>query len=75
MQIENVTREHRVEGRMVLVKRRATQRDRDTRELVEGFVLKLEGRREIFVEAGDDIEVTSGGSTQTRTRGRVHSRR
>jgi hypothetical protein len=73
MQIENVTRNHRIGGRMVLLKKRSAEHTREG--LVEGFRLKLEGGREMFVEAGDDIEVTSGGSTQTRTRGRVRSRR
>jgi hypothetical protein len=70
MQIENVTRNHRVGGRMVLVKRATARRDRSTGEMVPGFTLKLEGGRETFVPAGDDVQVTTGGGTQTRTRTR-----
>lgn len=70
MQIEHITRKHRVGGRMVMVKRATSRRERGTRELIDGFTLKLEGGREMFVPAGEDVEVTTGGSTQTRTRSR-----
>lgn len=70
MRIEHVTRNHRVGGRMVLAKRRTVREDRETREAIEGFALKLEGGREEFVAVGEDVEVTTGGGTQTRTRSR-----
>jgi hypothetical protein len=69
MQIENVTRNHRVGGRMVLLKRETARKGQP------GFLLKLEGGAERFVPEGDDIEVTSGGRTHTRTQGRIRSRR
>jgi hypothetical protein len=64
MQIENVTRQHRVGGRMVLVKRPATRKG------VDGFVLVLEGNGERFIAEGESVEVTTGGMSYTRTRSR-----
>ena len=75
MKIENVTSEHRVGGRMVLMKKSTARRDRETGTMVPGYLLRLEGGAESFVEEGGDVEITSGGSTQTRTRGRIRSRR
>jgi hypothetical protein len=63
VKIESITRNHRIGGRMVMVKRPAHRKG------VSGYQVGLEGGRDQFIAAGTEVEnVTTGGTTRTRSR-------